>query len=286
MADSIRDAWAAGHPLVIYGAGGAGKEIARALHGWGIQITAFLDAGAAPGEVRDGIHCYTLESWAHANQVRNFDVLISIHNCAVRVAPIIDALRVTGFAHVLTIIDYVNLFPEHKINRNWLWLVPSDYYSNKQDKIVAVSKILADDISRQWFEATINLRLEGNYHGLPEPISAEQYMPADLPRWKTPIRMIDCGAYDGDTIDAFIRNNYQFENLVAFEPDHDNYMKLATRFPDLNAIYLPCGVASTAKTIQFDGGHGVSSRGGGGTAKRPFSALALTKRCRPLPQHS
>ena len=56
----IRESWASGRSLVLYGAGGAGRLVARALKVRGIVVTAFLDTGAVTGEVKDGIPVYTL----------------------------------------------------------------------------------------------------------------------------------------------------------------------------------------------------------------------------------
>jgi FkbM family methyltransferase len=52
-----------------------------------------------------------------------------------------------------------------------------------------------------------------------------QYMPSDLPWVSTgsPISIIDCGAFTGDTVRTFINKGVVFENYFAFEPDVDNY---------------------------------------------------------------
>jgi FkbM family methyltransferase len=88
----------------------------------------------------------------------------------------------------------------------------------------------------------------------------DQYMPVDLPRWVEPMRLIDCGAYDGDTLEALLGVGYRIEAVAAFEPDPKNYAKLAARPRDFNAVYVPCGVSSTTKFVRFDAGHGISSR--------------------------
>src|SRR5438477_7963277 len=89
-----------GRSLVLYGAGGAGCTLVRRLRARGISVDAFLDAGAAPGEIREGLPVYTLEDWLKANEVDSSDVIVSIHNHYVDVAPVIDTLRSSGFGRV------------------------------------------------------------------------------------------------------------------------------------------------------------------------------------------
>lgn len=247
--------------MVLYGAGGAGRLVARHLQAQGIKLEAFLDAKASSGAFKDGIPVFTLGQWLGSNQVESMDVLVSVHSHAINVAPILDMLRAAGFSRVLTMVDYANLFPEDDTNR--YWLTSANYYTGKQDKIDAARALLGDEASQQWFDATLRLRLTGDYHGLPEARYIEQYMPRDLPGWSNPMRLIDCGAYDGDTIDALLRAGYEIAAAVAFEPDLKNYNKLATRFSGLNALFLPCGVSSAAGLVQFDDGLGAASRIGG-----------------------
>ena len=254
----IRDNWTAGRPLVLYGAGGAGRTVARHLRSRGIAVVAFLDAGAAADDIREGLPVYTLADWVKAGRVDEADVIVSVHNPFVDVAAIIDALRSAGFARVLSMVDYINLFPDDPEERDCL--LPSAYYDDKEDKINAVRALLSDHLSLNWFDAVLRLRRAGDYGALPVPRLNEQYIPPDLPRWAEPMRFIDCGAYDGDTIEAILHNGYKIKSVAAFEPDPENYMKLATRFADLDAVLLPCGVSSGAGLVRFKGGLGTSSR--------------------------
>ncbi len=262
---NIRESWVSGQPLVLYGAGWAGRSVMRTLRSNGINISAFLDAKAAPGQMFEGIPLFTLDDWTSPKREQDFDVLISVHSHAIPVAPIIETLSAAGFSRVLTMVDYANLFPDDLTDR--YWLAPSAFYAGKQEKIAAARELLSDASSLQWFDATLKLRMEANYRYLPTPYPFEQYVPPDLPRWKQPMRLIDCGAYDGDSIEVFRASDYNIEAVVAFEPDMANYTKLISRFDGLNAVFLPCGVSTSAEVIHFDAGLGVASRAGeNGTA--------------------
>ena len=250
--------WAADRPVVLYGAGNAGRTVARNLIAKGVTVAAFLDAGAAAGDVRDGIPVYTLAEWMKSGRPEKFNALVSIYNPYVDVVPIIDQLRAAGFSRVLSMVDYVNFCPDDKENR--FWLVPSAYYVGKEERIEAALSLLADDRSREWFEGALRLRRAGDWHGLPTARLGDQYMPVDLPRWVEPMRLIDCGAYNGDTLEALLGDGYRIEAVAAFEPDPNNYAKLAARPRNFNAVFLPCGVSSSTKLVRFDAGHGTSSR--------------------------
>jgi len=106
----------------------------------------------------------------------------------------------------------------------------------------------------------MQLRRHGAYEALPPARPLEHYIPADLPRWPEPMRLIDCGAFDGDTLQMLIGNGYNISAAAAFEPDLANYTKLARRFGDLNAVFLPCGVSSATGLVRFDPGQQMASR--------------------------
>jgi FkbM family methyltransferase len=250
--------WAADRPLVLYGAGNAGRTVAQNLIAKGVRVAAFLDAGAADGDVRNGIPVFTLAEWMKSGQPEKFNALVSIYNPSVDVVPIIDQLQAAGFFRVLSIVDYVNFCADDKENR--LWLVPSAYYVGKEERIVAALSLLADGLSREWLEGALRLRQYGDWHSLPPARLDDQYMPVDLPRWVEPMRLIDCGAYDGDTLEALLGGGYRIEAVAAFEPDPNNYAKLAARPRDFNAVYFPCGVSSSTKLVRFDARHGVGSQ--------------------------
>jgi FkbM family methyltransferase len=233
----------------------------RFLRSQGINVSGFLDAKATAGGVFEDAPVFTLDKWLSVHGTQDVDVLISIHSHAVDVAPIIDTLRAAGFSRVLTMVDYANLFPEDAADR--YWLVPSAFYADKQEEIATVRGFLSDSISQHWFDAILTLRQQANYHDLPMPRPAEQYVSPDLPRWQQPMRLIDCGAYDGDSIKIIQNSGYDIEDAIAFEPDADTYAKLIARLAGLKAAFLPCGVSSTAEVIRFDAGLGAASRADG-----------------------
>jgi FkbM family methyltransferase len=252
-----KDGWHADRPLLLYGAGNLGRLAARNLMERGIKITAFLDASAIVGEKRQGIPVYTLADWLKFGRPEQFHVLVSIFNPDVDVVPIIEQLQAAGFARVLSVVDYIDLCPDGVKER--MWLTPTNYYQGKELQLEAALSLFSDSLSRRWFEGALRVRRTGDWHALPKASVDDQYIPADLPRWSEPMRLIDCGAYDGDTIEL-LSSQYRIAAVAAFEPDADNYAKLVRRPREFESFFLPCGVSSSARLARFDAGQRVSSR--------------------------
>jgi len=61
------------------------------------------------------------------------------------------------------------------------------------------------------------------FDNLPPPVTEEIYFPRDLMAISEQEVFIDCGAYDGDTVRAFIRHSRgRFKSIYAFEADSKN----------------------------------------------------------------
>jgi FkbM family methyltransferase len=73
---------------------------------------------------------------------------------------------------------------------------------------------------------------------------------------------IDCGAYQGDTIQRFLHVvNNQYKTIMAFEPDRDNFKNLNKNYGNQSNIILhPQGVFSQAGYLNFHRGLGSFSR--------------------------
>lgn len=125
---------------------------------------------------------------------------------------------------------------------------------------------LADDKSRETLVAFLNQRISakrGNYGSVYEPV---HYFPKDIVALQDGETFVDCGAYDGDSIDAFMRevakqDVAQPESVIGFEPDKGNFTRLLK-----NTEHLPfstCvnkGVWDHDSVLYFQSGLALSSR--------------------------
>jgi FkbM family methyltransferase len=244
-------------PLLIYGAGAAGRSIDEQLTFMGYEVLAYVDKNFDLKCVCKNKRVLSLQQAARDFGL-DIQILIAIHNRGVDMVEVIKSLELAGFSNVFTMFDYIRQFPEDNTFRYFL-TDPKNLISEKSNA-QKFYNLLEDDTSKDLYLNLIKFRLSGDYRICPIPLRHTQYSPPDIPRWKSPLRFIDCGAYDGDSINLLSSSGYDFESIIALEPDLNNYQQLIENINFPNSVFLPCGVASYAKSVQFNTGDGESSR--------------------------
>ena len=243
--------------VVVYGAGNTGRAAGAYLKSVGHRVIAFLDAAARQDQNIEGIPVLRPDEWSSRGH-SECDVLVAVHNFGVEMTGLQERVAKLGFRRTLNMVHFHNLFPRGQPFR--YWLTDRSFYRERAGEIEAAQSLLGDETSRRWFDDVLAFRLTGDYARLPVPRPADQYFPADLPRWTDPMRFVDCGAYDGDTVEALARAGYKFETIAAFEPDPKNYVALAARIGRHgDAFCFPCGVASSTRMVRFATGEGLAS---------------------------
>lgn len=244
-------------PVLIYGAGNAGRSVCHFLGQQGISVSAFIDRNHVDGKTVLGKSVFSLEQ-AYAKYGSSVELLVAIHNRGVDMPPLLKTLSATGFANIFTMFDFVNQFPRDPTFRFFLSAASS--LSGEGLSAESFLSLLSDEKSRQIYFDLIQFRTTGQYQFCPQPDIEDQYAPKDIPPWNSQLRLIDCGAYNGDTLMMFKNYGYQLESVVAFEPDLANYQLLVQNMQGQSGIFLPCGVASSAKIVRFSAGDGEASR--------------------------
>lgn len=251
--------------IVVYGAGGCGRGVAATAAHHGKRVRAFLDA-RADGERRDGIPCLP-PSAAEVKELaaQGVPAVIGIFNYATDLRPIRELLREIGFNSIASYPE----FHEQYGDAPDFWLTKRSFYSGKSAEILAAFDLLADETSRQIFHDVIAHRLTFGAELLAEPDTTNHYLPPDLPPATSPMRLIDGGAFSGDTLALFTQNGVELEAVAAFEPDPANYKQLcaqiAASLPQLGeVIAIPCGVGAATEMCSFRSGGGSGSAIGSG----------------------
>jgi len=248
--------------IFVYGTGTFAGAIAHVLERKGFPISAFLDHRDMTS-LKDNIPVFQPNDPSISkNERADSVVVLGIHNREAKITPILNRLREFGFGAIISPIDLYDHLAAELGER--YWLAPRTFYSEYASPIEAAYALFADDASRQTFASLLRFRITGDYALLPAPDMEHQYFPPGLPAWTQPLRFVDCGAYNGDTLEAFLGAGFEFRAVAAFEPDQDNFRKLTAfiaqnraRLP--NSSLFPCGVFSSTTQITFETGKSEAS---------------------------
>lgn len=267
-----------GKKTVIYGAGVFGCAVARTLLQQNVVVLGFLDQKGVGQTVLGDLRAYSPDSSEVKHWLAEKPIaLIGTHNAFVSLREIAQMLTGLGFAQVVTPMEiYLGLGQE----LGWrFWLGTKEVYADAASEIDQARALWADLESERLFLETLLFRLEFDLESAATVSGAScQYAHPTVPRWKEPVRMVDGGAFTGDTLRSLLQHGYRFKAIHAFEPDLDNFRKLRdsmSAFPQETEISLwPCGISSATKRLKFSEGGGVSSKfSDAGGAEVPVVAL-------------
>ena len=123
---------------------------------------------------------------------------------------------------------------------------------------------LYDEKSKDVYRRLIEYRKNRKRKDFPCFNEKDQYFPKDVISLNENEVFVDCGAFNGDTIEIFLENvNSKYEKIVCFEPDKKNYNELLEK-KDTNEnwskVYVfNSGVFDKKCTLRFDSGKEGSS---------------------------
>lgn len=260
--DANRDIFDGFAPVFIYGTGTFAQDVHRTLLDNGFPVYGFIDHVERETSSLYGMPIYTPEQAAGVKGAGSAVVALGLHNYQADVVKITSRLNKAGFTKILSSIDLYDFFGQELGVR--YWLTTREYYFSLTPVLQEMHDLLADDTSKAIFRSVLSYRLTGELSSLIAPDLVNPYHPADLPAWKTPLRFVDCGAFDGDTLKDFIKNDISIQAVAAFEPDLTNYEKLSRfvsthekELPEVNLF--PCGVYSSTRQLSFETGQGMAS---------------------------
>lgn len=259
--------------VILYGAGGVGRDVCRVLTAAGIRVLCLLDRGAAGGGDFEGVPIRTVDACpVTAERRAGVPVVLSIFNRGVNIPQAALALRSAGFARIVSFVDLHAAFAEGLGDR--FWLTDRWHLEPHQAEIAVAERVFADEDSRALYRSLIALRRSGEYgEGLNPRDGEAQYFPSDVPGWleSGPLRFVDCGAYQGDTLELLLASKRHAVASAHFEPDIDNFAVMARlvrgRRRDLRgpAVLWPCAVGGRSAAVSFNAGRdeasGVSADG-------------------------
>jgi FkbM family methyltransferase len=248
-----------GERLILHGAGRFGRRILERMRTVGLEPLAFSDNNPAlDGSFLDGIPVLSA-STAAKHYGDNAAFVVTVWNSAAtdRMSQRVEQLKNLGCERVfpagLLCWKYASAFlPYYPLD------LPHKLLSSA-DEVRAGFHTLADDASRKEYLGQTRFRLLLDYDAFGSPYGADHYFESDLYELQSDEVLIDCGAFDGDTIASFVqRRGESFGSIIALEPDPLNLQKLRERLSKLppsvqeKITALPYALGSRACTVHFD----------------------------------
>lgn len=205
-------------PLVLYGAGVNAILCYRFLTGNFIEIDAVCvtDTNAMKHTpVFEGQPVATLEEVSQRFGV--FDCVIGFSDIT---AARINLSRMSGIRDVF-IIDNPGIVED----------IDFSFVQTNRKEFSRVFQMLCDETSQKAFIDFLNLRISGTpvetFSGMTLPYFHDVFSLNDDEA------LVDCGAYDGDTVISFVeKTRGQYSHIYAFEPDKSNFDKLVKNIKD------------------------------------------------------
>lgn len=203
---------------------------------------------------------------------------VTVVNCSTSIAPTSAGLRVLSLLPQVKLIAYWNLtteYPEYFPAPNFVNDMQEDFKINKS-RWEKIDRLLADQLSKKTFNEVREFRLSGN----PNILSGytvrlkEQYFEPFLALGSGEV-FVDCGGFDGDTSEEFIKRCPDFGEIYFFEPSEKNMCKATERLPSNGRIhFFHEGISDSVGFLSFDPDSGsASSVSEDPTVKIPVTTL-------------
>ncbi len=236
-------------PIVLYGTGDGADKIYKRLLTDGVKISGvFASDGFKKGKTAYG---FTVTSYSELKE--KFKDMI---------------ILVCFGSHLDEVIE--NILSLEKENELYLPDVPVcggeifdlEFAKKHIKELTDVYNMLGDSKSKKVFENTVYFKLTGKSHYLTE-IESQRDEVFDILSLSNE-SFLDLGAFNGDTVEEFMKYCPDYKNIVALEPDARNFRKLLQNTENIKNITLINKAVSDKRgiiTISKNKGRGNSLTG-------------------------
>ena len=249
---------------VLFGAGSLGRSASDALKNIGIQPLAMSDNNRTlRGTTVDGT---PLLSPVEAAERFGKDALfiITIRNEFHWYRKTLEQLSSLGCRHIASSLSLSWRFPKTFLPF-LLYDLPHKLYE-QADQVLLAAQLWEDGASRAEYLANIRLRALGDPSELSEPAEEESYFLDGVFDAEEGDTLVDCGAFDGDTIRSLIAREPCLGAIDAVEADSNSFAKLdafvKTLAPGIrDKIRLhKCAVGAEQGEVRFENDGTVDSK--------------------------
>ena len=161
-----------------------------------------------------------------------------------------------------------------------LYVTTKVFYATNTARINAIADRLADEQSKDIYWGMIKFRQSLNKKDFPLCDCEEppQYFIKEVKFREEGEVFIDCGAFDGDTLDEFLKRCPNYKHIIAFEPDTANFHVLCQKHGGNSKITLiKAGVYNTDGEVFFieraDLSSAVSAKEASDTVRIPVKSI-------------
>jgi FkbM family methyltransferase len=211
--------------VVLFGAGNLGQTALACLRSVGIEPLAFSDNNPALwGRAVNGL---TVLSPSDVSKRFGDSAIffVTIWSEGHSFVAIREQLAELGVQNVLPVAPVFWKFSNNLLP-NLCQDLPHKVYEDAEE-VKRAAELWADGSSLSEYVRQVKWRALGDYGALGTRDTEESYFPESIFSLSRNELFVDCGAYDGDTLRAFIRRQgSNFTHVEAFEPDPANYAKL------------------------------------------------------------
>lgn len=206
-------------PIVLYGMGNGADKIIDILEAKGITVSGVF---ASDGFVRRKLfRGMPLMSYSEAKA--HFGSMIVLVSFGTSLSDVLDNIKRIAYEQELYVPD-VPVFGDG--------LFDVDFAKAHKDELERVYNALATDKDRAVYETLVRYKIHGNPEGLYRTAGDEDALYCLLSP-KSGEVYVDCGAFIGDTIAAYLRHASDYKRIYAIEPDGRSFKKLSAYLASL-----------------------------------------------------
>jgi len=252
--------------LVLFGAGRLGRRTLAHLRAEGVEPVAFADNDArrwggdvdgvpvlSPDDAarrhgRDAVFVVTI--WGAGSPHRYGHSEAQLHGLGVEA---VSPFSWLAWKHAERMLPYYALDLPSRVLR-------------RATDVERAATLFTDPASRRQYAVQLRWRLTGSTDVLDHPHPGVQYLADDLWSDRPDEVIVDCGAYDGDTLQAWLAHRgTSFRRYLALEPDPGTYARLEAFVASLDAD-VRCRVTELRLAVAAAAGQATFTASGTGAA--------------------
>ena len=218
---------------VLYGAGQLGKSTLEGLTKLGKKVLCFADTTASKWNTNFNGTIVLSPEKAVEKYCEKAVFIPTICLAHVDYVFLKKQLTALGARNIRSFHELFYAFP--KTFLPYYHFCAPEQLAEKKENIIEAASLFNDEMSMQHFLSYLVFSMAPHSSTLSPP-NPNGYFDPLINNWlNTNTVFLDCGAFDGDTVERFIKySNNDFKKIIAFEPDVKNFSKLEKRISDLS----------------------------------------------------